>query len=72
MDGCALMDLYENKHPFTAIIKLGRVRTFFRIIRRKKNLIYTKDGLRMSKSWANFDFCMSHPFNTLIDFAKTL
>jgi len=44
----------------TAIIKLGCIRIFINnnispiVLIRKKKVIYTQDGLRVSKAWANF------------------
>ncbi len=30
----------------------------------KKKAIYTQDGLRVSKSWGNFNFCVNYLFNS--------
>ncbi len=50
----------KSRPLITAIVKLGRARTFFYITPIvfvwKKKVIYTKDGLRVSKSWGNFHF----------------
>ncbi len=55
-------------HPLTAIMKLGRARTFFNItpivLIWNKKVIYSCNGLRMSKSWGHFHFWMNYPFKT--------
>ncbi len=61
MDRCTLLDF----KIFIAIIKLRRARTFFNITMivfvQKKKAIYT--GLKASKLWGNFHFCVNYPFN---------
>ncbi len=63
-DGWAL----KSRPPFTAIIKLGRARTYFYITPIvfviKKKVIYTyEDDLRLSKLWGNFRFFgVNYPF----------
>ncbi len=65
IDGCTFW-ASKSQSPFTAIIKLGKARTFFNrtsiVFIWKKKAIYTKDGLRVSKSWANFHFWVKYPF----------
>ncbi len=57
----------KSQPPFTAIIKLGRARTFFNVTPTvfvwKKKVIYCtpKNGFRVSESWGNFHFWWTIP-----------
>ncbi len=71
MDGCTLLDFYwatEYQHPFTAIIKLERARTFLILLQlhsseRRKS--YTpKMVWGVSKSWGNLIFWVSYSFKS--------
>ncbi len=67
---CQTLTIYltsKSQHPFTAIIKLGRVRFFLYnsdcIRMKEKNCLVTWSGLRVCKSWNNFNFGWTIPLN---------